>query len=514
MRALFLLIILFIAFSSFSQIPTNGLFAYYPFTGNANDQSGNGYNGTLNGPMLTIDRFNQINSAYFFDGVNDFIDFNSYTSPFNFQQPASISFWVKTASDNAQTIYTVEDGTVGNHYSCIYIGNNTTGTLTNPLITVAHEISTSDRYISGFTTTQRGLLIDNKWHHIVIIFDGISTQIYLDNLLRSVTTGWGTNNGHYGNMSDPGKVLLGVYYDSGYQAYLNGSLDDIRIYNRVLTPSEVDVIYHETPCTASIPVVNDTAICGGGVVTLNASGGTNYIWYNSSGNQIASGPFFTTPFLMNSTSYFITNFDGVCESLRDTVNIIVHLLPSISFSPLGGFVNIYNTSVFLYASPSGGTFSGDGVSGSIFYPSVAGLGSIYINYFYTDPYGCSNSALQNVIVYDTLGTTCIDTIYISVTDTLIIDVLLSLAPPDNINTIKIYPNPTQDFIIINTGNYFNMSDYTIKIENNLGQTIFQNLANQQIFQININDFGGYGIYFVKIIDNTGNVLTTRKIILE
>lgn len=52
----------------FSQIPTSGLVAYYPFNGNANDLSGNSYNGTVDGATLTLDRFGNANNAYYFDG--------------------------------------------------------------------------------------------------------------------------------------------------------------------------------------------------------------------------------------------------------------------------------------------------------------------------------------------------------------------------------------------------------------------------------------------------------------
>ncbi len=54
------------------QLPSQGLVAYYPFNGNANDQSGNGNNGTVFGAILTLDRFGNSNSAYSFDG-NDYI---------------------------------------------------------------------------------------------------------------------------------------------------------------------------------------------------------------------------------------------------------------------------------------------------------------------------------------------------------------------------------------------------------------------------------------------------------
>ena len=54
-----------------TNVPTNGLVGWWPFNSNANDESGNGNNGTVNGAILTTDRFGQANSAYSFDGVND-----------------------------------------------------------------------------------------------------------------------------------------------------------------------------------------------------------------------------------------------------------------------------------------------------------------------------------------------------------------------------------------------------------------------------------------------------------
>ena len=54
-------------------IPTNGLVAWYPFNGNANDSSGNGNNGTVHNATLSADRFNNPNSAYSFNGSSSYI---------------------------------------------------------------------------------------------------------------------------------------------------------------------------------------------------------------------------------------------------------------------------------------------------------------------------------------------------------------------------------------------------------------------------------------------------------
>ncbi|OIN60058.1 hypothetical protein BLX24_04195 [Arsenicibacter rosenii] len=62
------------AFLRLSPSLTDGLVAYYPFNGNANDESGNNRHGTVHDATLTTDRFGNANKAYAFDGVNDWID--------------------------------------------------------------------------------------------------------------------------------------------------------------------------------------------------------------------------------------------------------------------------------------------------------------------------------------------------------------------------------------------------------------------------------------------------------
>ena len=70
--------------SLFSQVPSyvpfNGLVGYWPFSGNANDASGNGNNGTVNGATITTDRNGVANSAYSFNGVNNLIKVNHSSS--------------------------------------------------------------------------------------------------------------------------------------------------------------------------------------------------------------------------------------------------------------------------------------------------------------------------------------------------------------------------------------------------------------------------------------------------
>ena len=82
------------------------------------------------------------------------------------------------------------------------------------------------------------------------------------------------------------------------------------------------------------------------------------------------------------------------------------------------------------------------------------------------------------------------------------------------NLIQIYPNPASDHITIDNGNYTAMSGYSIKIENNAGQQVFQSLINQAQFYVDLSTWSGNGLYFVHLIDAQGNTITVRKIVLQ
>ena len=92
MKNLLLFGALALSINAFGQVPnyvpTNGLVGWWPFNGNANDESGNANNGTVNGATLTTDRFGDSSSAYDFDG-NDLIDINSL---FDYQERTTNRF--------------------------------------------------------------------------------------------------------------------------------------------------------------------------------------------------------------------------------------------------------------------------------------------------------------------------------------------------------------------------------------------------------------------------------------
>lgn len=269
------------------------------------------------------------------------------------------------------------------------------------------------------------------------------------------------------------------------------------------TSSTTNVVVNQAP-TATITASGATTFCQGGFVTLTAKGGDTYQW--NTGATTAS-----INATQSSTYSVIVTANG-CSATSSQL-VTVNPNPSVNLSPPANFININANPVTLYGTPIGGTYSGLGVSGSSFNPKTAGLGKSTISYSFTNSSGCIATATQNTIVYDTTGVVC--TTHINVTDTLFINTNVSgITPPKDLNTIKIFPNPTKDHITINYGNFASMNGYSLKIINSLGQVVFTATINQQSSYIDLSKWSGNGVYLVNILDKQNNTIESRKIVLQ
>jgi len=208
---------------------SDGLVAYYPFNGNANDESGNGNNGTVYGATLTTDRFGNANSAYSFDGNNDYIDCGN-GSTINISGSFSISSWCYYSS--GYSILGKEGGNGSNNGYYLWI---------NPVDKKVHF---------GFNKDQSEIIslsqIEiNKWVHIVGTWDSSSKRIsiYINSILDNVNILSGNPLPH----SNP--LYLG-YTSAPWATEFSfiGKIDDIRIYNRAISASEIQEIYYGQTC--------------------------------------------------------------------------------------------------------------------------------------------------------------------------------------------------------------------------------------------------------------------------
>jgi N-acetylneuraminic acid mutarotase len=125
----------------------------------------------------------------------------------------------------------------------------------------------------------------------------------------------------------------------------------------------------------------------------------------------------------------------------------------------------------------------------------------------------SNVAVINIL--DTCLVTVYDTLLTTVTDTLVINTQITgINPPNNLNTLKVFPNPASTHITIDYGNFNAMNGYTLTIVNSIGQTVFTTPINQQTSYIDLSTWTGNGIYFVQLIDPQNNTIENRKIVIQ
>jgi hypothetical protein len=221
---------------------TEGLVACYPFDGNANDASGNGNHGTVNGATLTEDRFGNAESAYNFDGVDDFIEILN-SNKLNFgSAPFSIILWAKTNYKLGVSSLISKgagfDGYHGAGWGISYA--NTPQSLYLLVGDGSSHIECNTGYRSFVKWTQIGMIKESNGD-VFMVADGVKT------LTGKTLLGDTTNN-----------INITMGKNHLYSGYLQGSIDDVRIYNRTLSESEIKQLYNPNCGDAC---ENETAGC-------------------------------------------------------------------------------------------------------------------------------------------------------------------------------------------------------------------------------------------------------------
>lgn len=223
-----------------SYVPANGLVGWWPFNGNANDESGNGNNGVVNGAALTPDRFGISNNSFEFDGLNDRIDVaqnliglnpNSYT----------ISCWFKSnvvqlSQGNNPVIISDRGTSWGYKYT---INRN-----------VSDQNVSGSVYYGGPGIGQGAITpvsnTDLDWHSVILTYDQTANtmSIFLDGLVSQVVS----NISQWPN--NLSSTTIGAYNGPGgfgYTGHWNGLIDDIGVWSRALTNSEILDLYNAPP---------------------------------------------------------------------------------------------------------------------------------------------------------------------------------------------------------------------------------------------------------------------------
>jgi hypothetical protein len=210
---------------------TNALVAYYPFDGNANDVSGHGNNGTVEGATLTTDRFGVTNHAYSFDGSNSLIAIpDSIFGPT--VQAVTISAWITT-----------DNGPYDSPPQSIFVKGTLNGEMSFGVS--SGQITFGPKFQNyGYGYVASAPVRSNSVIHLVGVYQrSQSVSLYVDGVLASSITNVPSDD-LWVLPGYPLAAAIGGYdYTPGPYGSFRGSIDDVRIYTRALSASEIQELH-------------------------------------------------------------------------------------------------------------------------------------------------------------------------------------------------------------------------------------------------------------------------------
>ncbi|MBF8962792.1 LamG domain-containing protein [Pontibacter sp. FD36] len=246
-------------FPNLSTAPTNGLLFSYPFSGNADDASGNN-NGTVSGATSSADRFGNANSAYNFNGST-----NNITTPNTYNpRSLSISLWFNTTTNRGGKLAGFggsRTGSSSQYDRHIYMADN--GQLYFGVYNGGYNtINTSNRYNDG------------NWHHVVATISSTGMVLYVDGVQQATNSTYTTTENFNGYFRI-GYDNLGGWPSEPTSSYFQGQLDDIYVYDRALTSTEVNNL--RNPYSR---INQPFIVCQGGTISLSTPSitGASYAW--------------------------------------------------------------------------------------------------------------------------------------------------------------------------------------------------------------------------------------------
>lgn len=222
-------------------LSANGLAAYFPFNGNANDESGNGNNGTVNNATLIFDRDGNPGSAYSFDGEKSYIEVGSVET-FEFANSLSLDVWINPVGPGSDG-----GGVIAGKENKYLLARYADGT-----IRVA--IANTD---PGWQFINTGYVAPlYQWTRIVLVYDAGVIKVYANGVLVYTYNGSGPIT--------MGDFMFGtpIFRVGNRELYniqkFDGIIDEVRVYNRALTEQEIQcgacMTSNRPPRITSMPI--------------------------------------------------------------------------------------------------------------------------------------------------------------------------------------------------------------------------------------------------------------------
>ncbi|MCK4249873.1 LamG domain-containing protein [candidate division WOR-3 bacterium] len=202
----------------------------YPFDENAHDNSGNGHHGTVYGATLTNDRFGALNSAFYFDGINDFIEIG-HLPTIKESNEVTICYWFSLTDHTGFDV-------------CGYISGYRKKALRlglDPQRRIFINPGThTDIHSSNVTFN-----LQRWYHYAMTVKGGESVRVYVNGKMV-----FQTSSGVPDILEDPPCFSIGAGNEfligRSRAHYTNGIIDEFQIYNRVLSEDEIKHLYNLT----------------------------------------------------------------------------------------------------------------------------------------------------------------------------------------------------------------------------------------------------------------------------
>jgi hypothetical protein len=213
---------------------SDGLIAYYPFNGNTNDETGHGYDGTVNGEaVLTTDRFGNSDSAYYFDGIDDNITVDN--DPALALDTYTLAAWFRADSDIDRGVIAIKGG-----FGSEAIGYNATyGFILQRETSCNHCVNSGFEEEGGVDhfLMADGPFDDETWHLATLTYDKAELKLYMDGVLVD------------SEVTDVAPEMNELPFRMGMNTHttdrnFKGKIDDVRIYNRALSETEISELWH------------------------------------------------------------------------------------------------------------------------------------------------------------------------------------------------------------------------------------------------------------------------------
>jgi hypothetical protein len=435
-----------------NYVPANGLVGWWPFNGNANDESGNGNNGTVNGATLTSDRFGVANKAYSFD-VNQKI--GAFITNFPVY---SVSIWAKINTWNLG-IGTLNGGTLASHKTDGLYGNGwVIEHNQNQYCWLEYNANNSIQQYNG--TPQL-----NTWFHVVLTSDSQGTRkLYIDGVLTDTYNGAAIISG--GNNYE---FKIGAHIDGPTIWWFKGDLDDVGYWSRAITECEIQNLYASTSPTNTTTV----SVCD----SYNWNGTT----YNSSGVYSGTTTNCVTETLDLTITPSSTNTTTVSACDSYTWNGQLYSQSGVYSGPT---TNCVSESLNLTVNSSTSSSQSATALDSYTWPLN--------NQTYTQS-GTYTATISNAAGCDSVVTLNLTLNFTGITE-------------NSESQISISPNPASDYVSLKVSEQFLGKNYIIY--DNSGRKIMEGIISQKEMIIKIGAFDD-GIYLIKVnneIQNTFRII--------